>query len=282
MSRRRMLRGTAVGLLVGQLLCGQACKGELVRARERGDPSAVQERLEARPAQASRSPENGKTPLHRAAMDGNTQTVKALLADGDVDARDAYGNTPLHLAAMRGCFEVVEALVAAGADVKATALNRYTPLHLAAWGGDDRIATLLIQKGADVKAQDYDYRIPLHYASTKKVVEVLLGAGAEVDNRWQPWTRTPLLDAAMHGFPEVVKALLDHGADLQATNDIHFTALHWAAWAGHSDVVKLLIVRGADLHCVDDTGFMPLQWAQYWGYRDIVKLLEGSMARKPR
>ena len=99
--------------------------------------------------------------------------------------------------------------------------------------------------------------------------------------RWVPWSRTPLLDAAMHGFPDVVEALLDHGADLQATNCSHFTALHWAAWAGHAEVVKRLLARGADVHYVDDSGYTPLFWAEYWGRADCVKLLKAKMAATP-
>ena len=171
--------------------------------------------------------------------------------------------------------------MAAGADVKATALNKYTPLHLAAWGGNAQLAALLIAKGADVKAQDYDMRTPLHYASTRAVVETLIAAGAEVNARWLPWSRTPLLDAAMHGFVEVVAALLDHGADIQATNCSHFTPLHWAAWGGHVEVVKLLLERGADAYYQDDSGYNPLFWAEYWHHSNVVDVLKEHMARTP-
>jgi DNA repair exonuclease SbcCD nuclease subunit len=50
-------------------------------------------------------------------------------------------------------------------------------------------------------------------------------AGAEANAAYPPMP--PLLDAAMHGFPEVVQALLDHGADIQAT-EVQYCALgHW-------------------------------------------------------
>ena len=60
-----------------------------------------------------------------------------------------------------------------------------------------QVAKLLIAKGADFNAEDYDMRVPTHYASTKSVVEALVAAGADVNRRWLPWTRTPLLDAGM-------------------------------------------------------------------------------------
>jgi ankyrin repeat protein len=143
------------------------------------------------------------------------------------------------------------------------------------------VAQLLADNGAEVRAQDYDMRTPLHYASTRGVVEALLAAGADVNARHVPWARTPLLDAAMHGFREAVEALLDHGADLQAKNCSHFTALHWAAWGGHTEVVKVLLARGADPYYQDDSGYDALHWAEYWGHQDVVRLLKNKMAETP-
>jgi ankyrin len=207
--------------------------------------------------------------------------VSATRAGPDTSERDAHGNTPLHLAAKQGDTDRVAALIAAGANVKAVAYNRYTPLHLAAWGGKAEPIKLLLAKGADPLALDYDCRTPLHYASTKAAVDALLAAGVAVDVRWTPWWRTPLLDAAMHGFAEAAEALLDHGADIQATNCSHFSPLHWAAWGGHRAVVKLLLERGADVHYVDDSGHPALFWAENGGHRDVAALLRARMASTP-
>lgn len=220
----------------------------------------------------------GRTALHQAAQAGDTHQMEALLAAGaDINVRDGFGNTPLHLAAKAGRQPAVELLLKRGADPKAVAYNRYTPLHLAAWSGNAAIVQLLIDKGADIKAPDYNNRPPLNYASTKKVVEILVKAGAEANAAAMP----PLLDAAMHGFPQAVEALLDHGADIQATDYTHYSPLHFAAWGGNAQVVKILIRRGADVHYRDDCDYTPLQWAEHWGYTDIIAILKDKMAKTP-
>lgn len=77
------------------------------------------------------------------------------------------------------------------------------------------------------------------------VVEALLEAGAN------PNLRDPVLgltvghDAAREGFPDTVRALLAHGADVNVTDARGNLPLHLAARQGHVDVVRLLIRRTA-------------------------------------
>ena len=58
-----------------------------------------------------------QTPLHFAAIKGDTRTVAALVnAGADLNAQDTDGRTPMHWAAMRGHAKAVAALTNAGAD----------------------------------------------------------------------------------------------------------------------------------------------------------------------
>lgn len=174
--------------------------------------------------------------MHLAAQAGDVQRIESLLAAGaDIAARDDYGNAPLHLAAKAGQARAVELLLKHGADAKAVAYNKYTPLHLAAWSGNAEVIALLLDHGADVKATDCLGKPPLSYASTRAAVDALVKAGGEVN----PGTPLPpLLDAAMHGFPEAVEAMLDHGADIQSMDYTHYTPLHYAAWNENAQTAK--------------------------------------------
>ena len=86
--------------------------------------------------------ENEYTPLHRAAANGYTDVVRAMIAakkdglDIDLHAKDVTGNTPLHFAAKNGHTDVAKAMIAANNDgflVDLNAKNEFgnTPLHAA-------------------------------------------------------------------------------------------------------------------------------------------------------
>jgi ankyrin repeat protein len=60
---------------------------------------------------------------------------------------------------------------------------------------------------------------------------------------------TPLIVAAKSATPEIVAMLLDPGAEVKASDDAGFTALHTAAEFGRTEQVALLPAAGADL-CV--------------------------------
>ena len=59
---------------------------------------------------------------------------------------------------------------------------------------------------------------------------------------------TPLHVAASHGRIEVVKILLNNGADMNAKTEDGHTPLHWAASHGHTEIVKIFLNNGADMN----------------------------------
>lgn len=82
-----------------------------------------------------------------------------------------------------------------------------------------------------------------------------------------------LLDAAAAGQTDLVKALLDGGANIEIKNNVGATALILAAAKGHSEVVKLLLDRGAAVNVKTATGITPLMAAATAGNAEMVKLL---------
>ena len=69
---------------------------------------------------------------------------------------------------------------------------------------------------------------------------------------------TPLLRASKNNYLEIVKYLINHGADLNVKNSAGYTALHKASYSGHGDVVKYLISKGAEIDIKDAEGKTPL------------------------
>ena len=76
-----------------------------------------------------------------------------------------------------------------------------------------------------------------------------------------------LIVASRNGRLDVVRLLLDHGANVHANDD---QALRFAAYNGHLNVVRLLLDRGANIHARDDNA---LRSADDHCHQDIVRLL---------
>jgi len=84
------------------------------------------------------------------------------------------------------------------------------------------------------------------------MVRSLLEYGAQV-NLQSPTGETALMYAAITGEYELVKILLRSGADPSAANDLGFTAAMMAANRGHLEVIQRLVVYDQD---VPNTGFL--------------------------
>jgi ankyrin repeat protein len=82
-----------------------------------------------------------------------------------------------------------------------------------------------------------------------------------------------LIAAAKKGNVEEVKALLEQGADVNATNMAGETPLIWASLKGHTETVKVLVEKGADVNIVSKNGNTALTLAAGWGRAEAVKIL---------
>jgi hypothetical protein len=80
-----------------------------------------------------------------------------------------------------------------------------------------------------------------------------------------PSTRAQLdsgfLYACGYGRNDVVRFLLERGADPGTRNDASQTGLHWAAYGPHIEVVKMLLEAGAPVNVADALQHTPLDWA---------------------
>ena len=122
----------------------------------------------------------------------------------------------------------------------------------------------------------------LHLAAFRghsEVMKLLLEAGADKDAA-QRNGMTALHAATFHGDTDVVKLLLKAGADKDAVNAFGMTALKLAARKAHSEVVKLLLQAGADKDAVNGFGMTALHSAARKGHSEVVKLLLEAGADK--
>jgi ankyrin repeat protein len=88
--------------------------------------------------------ETGDRPAHRAAMEGNTLSLRVLLEKGaDINARNASGQTPLHWAADNGDVECVRFLIGHGAHIDAVDADGHRPSDWADRNGDTNLAASL-------------------------------------------------------------------------------------------------------------------------------------------
>lgn len=125
--------------------------------------------------------------LIKSAKRGDFATVKDLVSEDRnlIHARDRDGSLPMHCAAWKGHYEIVAFLIGAGTDVDAENENSHwgtTALHAASHGNQKKVDEVLIEKGADL-----NYRSPLN-------------------------NLTPLGHTRVHNAKAVARILVDRGA----------------------------------------------------------------------
>jgi ankyrin repeat protein len=112
----------------------------------------------------------GFSTLHRAAIRGDHEAVKDLLARGaDTDvAQRQYQGTPLQYAAARGHGQAARLLIEAGANINATDSLGRTPLMWAAMKGQQELVKLLVECGADMGLRSKQNKTAFDYAVEAK------------------------------------------------------------------------------------------------------------------
>ncbi|KAI0284126.1 ankyrin repeat-containing domain protein [Russula brevipes] len=192
--------------------------------------------------------------------------------------------TPLYYAVSCGFTELARGfIVDRGDDVNAGCGRYGTPLHAASYKGDLTTASLLLQYGADVNSS-IGGQVPLRRAYNGGHVGVmclLLDYGADGDMRDGNRLGTVLHHASYDGQLEMVRLLLQAGADVNGKGFADQTPLHLAVIKGQTKVAQLLIQHGADANAKSEISFTPFQAATMYARHDIVQLmLEGGAERE--
>ncbi|XP_077041291.1 ankyrin repeat domain-containing protein 27 isoform X2 [Agelaius phoeniceus] len=148
-------------------------------------------------------------------------------------SRDDRGYTPLHIAAICGQTSLVDLLVAKGAIVNATDYHGSSPLHLACQKGYQNVTLLLLHYKASTDVQDNNGNTPLHLACTyghEDCVKALVyydvhSCRLDIGNEKGD---TPLHIAARWGYQGIIEVLLQNGANPEIQNRMRETSLQCA------------------------------------------------------
>ena len=256
-------------------------------------------------------PRGSMTALHLAAREGQIESVRTLIEAGaDLDAQDAEDSTALILATVNGYLDIAELLLESGADPNVA----------------DRFGRTVLFVATDMNTLDANPRPPPRMNSKMTPVDLVklsLAKGAEVDAplkallpQWcaQGCTHNPVLNegatallrAAMSGDLEIIRILLEAGADPDVItveqerneNDIEYdlmppgqtTPLMAAAGVGWRDTIsrgrdddaiealKIFLELGGDINKGNQAGDTPLHGAALRGSVAIIEFLVANGA----
>jgi ankyrin repeat protein len=229
----------------------------------------------------------GLTALIFAAREGDLESTKALLAAGaKVNQTSEYGWTPLLTAVNNRNYQVALYLLDHGADPNLANKGGWTPLYIAT---DNR------------NIEGGDYPVPRPDVDHLVIIRALLDKGANVNAvvKENTLTRTiftmqwffesgasAFLRAAQSSDTELMKLLLERGADPKIRTDYGDTALTLSAGIGwvdgvtyersakeNAEAVRMLLDLGLDPNASNSEGRTPLMGAALKGRNDVVQLL---------
>ena len=224
------------------------------------------------------------SPLYYAAFCGFHDLADRLIMKHpeQVNSLGGFVLAPLPAALSNRHFRVADLLWKHGAVVDVRDEEEWTPLHAAGRSGSVDIMLWLLNHGANARAQSYKRRTPLHEAAFTAelgAVQVLLKHNAYI-NLQDIYGYTSLHDVLVWAYTsregnivEIVRRLLEHGADPNIRLRNGSTPLHKASSHRSLEVVRLLLSYGANIDEKDDEGITPFQVASSHGYDEITKLL---------
>jgi ankyrin repeat protein len=268
--------------------------------------SAVVEELIKGGADVHAGSKTGFTPLMFAAQQGDAESARILLRAGAKpnDAQPKTALTPLMIASAMGHTKAVDLLLDNGADPNLADANSYTPLHRVVRDSDyginlasrDAVLTIvksLLKHGANPNAR-------LNQVKEKAAEEIRKGNVANYEKRVGVTITeiilqgaTPLLLAAEVNNFDVIKALVEAGADPLIGTELGTTPLVMAAGAGTDvqrerapeeraaavETAKFLVEHGANVNAAGQYGWTALHAAAYQGINDVIEYLVSKGAK---
>ncbi|PTD07843.1 Ankyrin-3 [Fusarium culmorum] len=233
----------------------------------------------------------GFSPLHEACRRGHDDAVQLLIERGaDVSIKCKQGQAPIHAAALTGQYKIIKKLLEYGADGNATTENGRSVLAYTVSANSVPSAQTLLDHGADIETRDNNDNTPLLVAVLCNAIEMasfLLehdanveaadDNGVSIDARTTHDENTALIRAVRDGYPQIVSLLIKLGADVNASNNIGWTPLHFAAETGFEDVVEILLKAGANATAESHDGKRPRTISWENNHHSVTTILDGSV-----
>lgn len=172
--------------------------------------------------------------------------VALALRGFDLNSRNEKGEPALIVALREDSLKVASFLLTQrSVQVELRNPQGESPLMIAAIKGHLGPARQLIQRGAEVNKTGWT---PLHYAASRtepdsvEMARLLLEHHAYIDAE-SPNRSTPLMLAAMYGHADLVRLLLEEGADASLRNEQGMTAVDFARRADRGDLANQIAAR---------------------------------------
>lgn len=209
----------------------------------------------------------------------NEAVADFLIQSGiDFNTNNKMGETVLHWAAFCGRVNIVKLLLEKGMDINLKNKNGQTPLQKAMSFQKTPVVKFLFERGANIGNQWFVFSIVKYAVEQKEdefalkiikdrqmktsaggltaaaergnlaLAKAFLELGISVDDRLHEGDKTPLIAAAYYGKTEMVKFLLEQGADVNLYDYKKDTALLHAAWSSQTKIIEMLLDAGADIN----------------------------------
>ncbi len=211
------------------------------------------------------------------------RTLEVAMSEDSQNASQQDADAQLLRAASAGDADDVAAALRAGADIEARDERRRTALLIAATEDHVDVARLLVDLGANPDALDDRHDTPwlvTGVTGSVAMLETLLPANPDLTIR-NRYGGISVIPASERGHVAYVRRVVQTDIDVNHVNDLGWTALLEAVILGdgsepYQQIVRILLDAGADPSIADNDGVTALQHAEQKGQDAVARILRNN------